>query len=90
MPMLSNKYCSERILIVFKSCQAKKKVVKIFLLPTLPHKSNVYENIYFLFQKNTHTNNKFPAANLLVRIYVFSLQTIKDKALCFSKKEKYC
>ena len=30
--------------------------VKIFLSPTRPHKSNVYENIYFLFQKNTHTN----------------------------------
>ena len=32
--------------------------VNFFLSPTRPHKSNVYENIYFLFQKNTHTNKK--------------------------------
>ena len=39
-----------------------------FLSPTHPHKSNVYENIYFLFQKK-HTNKKFPPANLFVRIF---------------------
>ena len=31
--------------------------MKNFLSPTFPHKSNVYENIYFLFQK-THTKQK--------------------------------
>ena len=34
--------------------------------------------------------HKFPLENLFVRIYVFSLQTIKDRALIFFKKEKYC
>ena len=43
--------------------------VKNFLSPTCPHKSNVYENIHFLFQKKTHTNKKsstgrFTCANL--------------------------
>ena len=48
----------------------------------------VVENIYFLFQKtHTHKQKKFALANLLVWIYVFSLQTIKDKALCFSTKK---
>ena len=32
--------------------------VNFFFSPTRPHKSNVYENIYFLLQKNTHTNKK--------------------------------
>ena len=48
-----------------RSLGAKKVVlfpeigrVNFFLSPTRPHKSNVYENIYFLFQKNTHTNKK--------------------------------
>ena len=31
--------------------------VKICFSPTRPHKSNVYENIYFCF-KNTHTQTK--------------------------------
>ena len=33
--------------------------VKIFLSPTCPHKSNVYENIYFLIQKNTPKQKNF-------------------------------
>ena len=33
--------------------------MKKFLSPTHPHKSNVYVNIYFLFQKNTHKQKKF-------------------------------
>ena len=62
--------------------------VKFLLSPTRPHESNVYENIYFLFQKKTHTQTKkLPLANLFVRIYVFSLQTITGRALCFSTKK---
>ena len=34
-------------------------LVKTFLSSTRWHKSNVYENIYFLFQKNTHKQKKF-------------------------------
>ena len=60
--------------------------VKKILSPTRPHMSNVYKNIYFLFQK-THAKKKFPLANLFLRIYVFSLQAIKDKdSLFFNKK----
>ena len=56
--------------------------VEIFLSPTRPHESNVY------LSKNTHTQTKqFPLANLFLRICVFSLQTIKDRALCFSTKK---
>ena len=46
----------------------------------------MYENIYFLFQKNTQTK-KFPLANLFVQIYVFSLQKVKDRPPCFSTKK---
>ena len=44
--------------------------VKIYLSLTLPHKSNLYENV-FLFQKNTHTNKNFQLAILFLRVYVF-------------------
>ena len=57
---------------------------EIFLSPTRPHKSNLYENIYFLFQKAHKETKKFPLANLFARIYVFTIQIIKDTALCFS------
>ena len=62
--------------------------VKKFLSPTRPHKSNEYETIYFLFQKNAHinktiSNSKFIRTNL----QFFALQTIKDRALCFSTKK---
>ena len=78
--------------IFFAEAWAKKNLVlfpeidrvDIFLSPTRPHKSNVYENIYFLFQKKT---NKFPPVNLCVQIYVFFLQKIKDRALCFWTKK---
>ena len=46
----------------------------------------MYENIYFLFKENSHTNT-LTLANLYVRIYVFSLHTVKDRALCFSTKK---
>ena len=41
----------------------------------------------FCFRKTHRQTKKFPVANLFVRIYVFSLQTIKDRALCFSTKK---
>ena len=41
----------------------------------------------FCFKKTHRQTKKFPVANLFVRIYVFSLQTIKDRALCFSTKK---
>ena len=48
--------------------------VKMFLSPTLPHKSNVYENIYFLFKKNTHTNKKFSTSKFIcTNLRFFSL-----------------
>ena len=39
--------------------------VNFFLSPTCPHKPNVYENIYFLFQKNTHRNKKFSTSKFI-------------------------
>ena len=46
------------------------------------------ENIYFLFQKNTQTENistsKFIGTSLGT---LFCLQKIKDRALCFSTKK---
>ena len=61
--------------------------VKNFLSTTRPHKSNVYENIFFVSKTHTHKQTKFPLANLFVRIYVFSLQKIRDRGLCFSTKK---
>ena len=63
--------------------------VKIFLSPTRPHKSNVYENICLLFLKKMQTQaKKFPLENLFVRIYVFFLwNNKKGRALCFSTKK---
>ena len=64
--------------------------VKFFLSPTRPHKSNAYEYIYIYIyiciKKQTHKQKYFHPANLLVQIYVFSLQTKKRRA--FSNKEK--
>ena len=38
--------------------------VKIFLSPICSHKSNVYENIYILFEKTHTQTKKSPLANL--------------------------
>ena len=51
-----------------------------FLSSTCPHKPNVYENIYFWFQKNTHTNKKISTSKFIrknLRFFPF-------------KQEKYC
>ena len=42
-------------------------------------------NIFF--SKKLTQTKKFPLANLFARIYVFPLQTIKYRALCFSTKK---
>ena len=55
------------------------------LLPTRPHKSNVYVNIYFLFQK-THKTKIFPLANLFVRqvfIQAVVLMSVFERRLSF-------
>ena len=41
----------------------------------------------FCFKKTQTQTKKFPLANLFEQIYVFSLQKIKDRALCFSTKK---
>ena len=81
--------CSEKMRPKKSSLVCGNWLGKIFLSPTHPHKPNVYENIYFLFQKkkHIHTNKKISTSKLLVLIFVFSLQTIKDRALCFSTKK---
>ena len=73
---------------------APKKVVlllepgEIFLSPTRPDQSNVYENIYFLFRKNTHTNKKFSTSKFIcANLRFFFPQKVKDRALCFSTKK---
>ena len=69
--------------------QGKKKValfpeigrVKNFL-------SNVYENIYFLFQKNTQKQQKnFHQQNHSYKFTFFFFQKTKNRALCFSTKK---
>ena len=61
--------------------------MKVFLSPIRPHKSNVYENIYFLF-KITHTQiKKILLANYSEEFTFFSREKIKDRVLCFSAKK---
>ena len=78
--------------------KAKEKVVlfleishvKIFLSPTYPLKSNVYENIYFLFQKthtHTHTHKTFTSKSIRTNVSFFPSKKIKDRAFCFSTKK---
>ena len=63
--------------------------VKNFLLHARPHKSNVYENMYFFVsKKHTHKQKNFHWQSYSYEFsYVFSLQKIKDKALYFSTKK---
>ena len=76
--------------------KAKKKVVlfleishvKIFLSPTYPLKSNVYENIFFV-SKNTHTRTKLSLANLFVQMQVFFHQKKKRIGLFVFQQKKY-
>ena len=60
--------------------------MKMFLPPTRTYESNVYEDMFFVSKKRTQTK-KLSLANLLVRIYVFSLQKSKDRTLYFSTKK---
>ena len=76
--------------------KAKEKVVlfleishvKIFLSPTYPLKSNVYENIFFV-SKNTHTRTKLSLANLFVQMQVFFHQKKKKIGLFVFQQKKY-
>ena len=45
--------------------------------------SNLYDNTFFFFQKNTHTN-KQNSTSKFIQIYVFFLQTTNVRALYFS------
>ena len=76
--------------------KAKEKVVlfleishvKIFLSPTYPLKSNVYQNIYFLFQKtHTHTHKTFTSKSIRTNASFFPSKKKKDRAFCFSTKK---
>ena len=76
--------------------KAKEKVVlfleishvKIFLSPTYPLKSNVYENIYFLFQKtHTHTHKTFTSKSIRTNASFFQSKKKRDRAFCFSTKK---
>ena len=86
----SNNY-NPTMLKVTLTLQAKKKVVlfpeigrvKTFLSPTRPPKSNVYENIYFLFQKYIHTNKTFSTGKfILMNLRFFS------RSLFFQPRKK--
>ena len=91
---IGNEWIKQRLVLGLDLIGAKKVVlfpeigqVKIFLSPTRPHKSNVYENIYFLFQENTHIKKISTSKFICTNLSFFSLQTIKDRGLCFSKKK---
>ena len=55
--------------------------MKFFLSRTHLHKPNMYENIYFLFQKNTHTNKKIYTSKFIRTDLRFCLSS------CFSTKK---
>ena len=78
----SNNIKKKKVVLFPEICR-----VKIFLSPTLPHMSNVYENIYFLFQKNTRKQKNFYQQIYSYKFTFFCLQIIKDRALCFLTKK---
>ena len=62
--------------------------VKKFLSPTQLHKSNVYENIYFLFQQNTHTQTlKKISTCKFIRFTFFSSKNKRQGFLFFNKEK---
>ena len=75
MSLVTSTYIKPKKVVLFPEIDR----MKIFLSPTRPHKSNVYENIYFVFQKHTHTNKKIPIRKFIrTNLRFFSLQTKKD------------
>ena len=61
---------------------------KIFIT-YLPHKSKAYENIHFLSQKNTHTNQIISGSRFIrTNLRFYSLKKKQDRALCFSTKKR--
>ena len=76
--------------------KAKEKVVlfleishvKIFLSPTYPLKSNVYENIYFLFQKtHTHTHKTFTSKSIRTNASFFPSKKKRIGLFVFQQKK---
>ena len=62
---------------------------KIFLSPTRPHKSNVYENIYiYFFISKKHKQKKFTSKFVLTNVRFFPPN--KRKGSLFFNKEKCC
>ena len=98
----SERFCdkvSEGVCLYLQAIRPKKKKivlppeiswVKIFLLPTRPHKSNVYENIYFLFQRNRHTNKKISTCKFICTILRFFHSNNKRQGSLFFNKKKSC
>ena len=89
---LENRICAVILTTQKKSTnRAKKKVVlfleigqvKNLLSPSWLHKSNVYDNIYFLFQENTQKQKNFHWQIYSDAFMFFSLRKIKDRALSF-------
>ena len=81
-----------------KESKNKKKKKKIVLFPevgrveiffTYPHTlvECVLEYIFFVSKKHTKKQKKVPIVNLFVQIYVFSLQRIQNRDVCFSAKK---
>ena len=84
---ITEKVCSSR-LIIFLNIGPKKVVlfpgivqVKNFLSPTRPNQ--MWMRIYiFCFKKIRTQTKKYPLANLIVRIYVFSLPLFFNQEKC--------
>ena len=66
------KYKTKKVVLFPKIDRVKK-----FLSPTHPHKSNVYENIHFLFKKTAHTNKKVSTCKFIRTILRFFLSNNK-------------
>ena len=80
----SNNIKKKKVVLFPEICR-----VKIFLSPTLPDMSNVYENIYFLFQKNTRKQKNFHQQIYSYKL-LFFLPNNKRQGSLFFNKEKYC
>ena len=79
-----------------KKCvpQATKKIglgnlpSENFLSPTRPHKSNMYVNIYFLFQKYTHTNKKISTGQFICRnLHFFPFKQKKKELFVYQRRK---
>ena len=94
--LINSLKCYKICFLLYVQIEAKKnssfvsgnRPGEIFFIIYPPAKVEcVWEYIYFVSKIHTHKQKKFPLANLFVRIYVFSHQTIKYRALCSSAKK---